>query len=241
MNFCLNNFNFISLNNISSEEIRYILDLQISNYTLSENKFALVFLKDYLKKEIISNFESLSLSFDVFEYYQGVQNQEFIDFAKGFRDKYKFVFLVSDFIKEQEIFAEYSFCNVINLYSKEYNPIVTLAFAKYLFCKVNQDFSKIKLCINAKINSNIFNSLLLLCAKIGISINIFRPKGENIDKNLMFNVNSFALLSGSKIEIFKNLEDSKKNVDIIISDFVEFDLNEFYKEILLKIFSIYNM
>lgn len=241
MNFCLQNFNLISLNNISSQEIRHILDLQIDDNFLSKNKFAIVFLKDHHKKEIVENFGSLSKDFEVFDYNQSVESKQFIEFASGFRDKFKFVFLVSDYIKEQQVFAEYSFCNVINLYSLEYNPIVTLAFAKYLCCNVNQDFNKIKLCINAKVNSNIFNSLLLLCTKLGISINIYKQKNEIIDKNLMFNCNGFALLSGSKIEIFKNLENAKKSVDLLVSDFEDFQLKSFYIEIIQKIFYIYNL
>lgn len=66
--------------------------------------------------------------------------------------------------------------------------------------------------------NNVCHSLLHDCAKTGININVATPKNFEPDKKIVEEAKSFALASGSKIQLFNSPFPAVKNADVIYTD-----------------------
>ncbi len=67
-------------------------------------------------------------------------------------------------------------------------------------------------------DNNVTNSLLLLCARLGINFRIVCPKEYQIKKEILELAKSDMLNTGAKIEIINNLQAAVKGADVIYTD-----------------------
>lgn len=67
-------------------------------------------------------------------------------------------------------------------------------------------------------DNNVTNSLLLVCARLGVNFKIGCPKKYRIKKNILDLAKEDILKNGVKIEIFSNPREAVKDADVIYTD-----------------------
>jgi len=66
--------------------------------------------------------------------------------------------------------------------------------------------------------NNVCNSLLYICAKCGVNINVAAPKGYEPDKAVLKEAQVIAALSGSSVKVFNDPVEAVKAADVIYTD-----------------------
>jgi len=66
--------------------------------------------------------------------------------------------------------------------------------------------------------NNVCNSLLFVCAKLGININIATPKGYEPDSAVVKTAGEFAKDTSSRIKLFDNPYEAVKGMDVLYTD-----------------------
>ena len=66
--------------------------------------------------------------------------------------------------------------------------------------------------------NNVCNSLIAVCAKVGLHLNIATPKGYEPDKGVMRMARVVANQSGSRIRLFDNAEKASVGADVLYTD-----------------------
>jgi ornithine carbamoyltransferase len=66
--------------------------------------------------------------------------------------------------------------------------------------------------------NNVCNSLLFICAKLGVNINVGSPKGYEPDKKVLVDAKEIAEKNKSTVSLFNNAFDAAKGADVIYTD-----------------------
>ncbi len=66
--------------------------------------------------------------------------------------------------------------------------------------------------------NNVCNSLLFICSKLGMNINIAMPKGYEPDSAVLKISNEFAKNTGSRINLFNNPQKAVRGMDVLYTD-----------------------
>ncbi|HAM38216.1 MAG: ornithine carbamoyltransferase [Elusimicrobia bacterium RIFOXYC2_FULL_34_12] len=122
-------------------------------------------------------------------------------------------------------FAKYSTVPVINGLTDLEHPCQILGDVYTIIEKkleIKNGKFRIEYLKNLKIvfvgdGNNIVNSLMLLCAKLGINLTVITPKGYEPDKNIYNNASNIAKKTGALISLSNKIEDIK-NADIAYTD-----------------------
>ena len=119
--------------------------------------------------------------------------------------------------KTLQILAEYSGVPVINGLSDKFHPCQALTDIFTLWER-GLALEKITIAYVGDGNNNVTNSLILICARLGIKLRIACPEAYSPNEGIM----SLALndTSGTKfpIKIMRNIQKAVKNADVIYTD-----------------------
>jgi len=66
--------------------------------------------------------------------------------------------------------------------------------------------------------NNVCNSLLFICAKLGVNMNVGSPKGYEPDASVLKDSKAFGSASGAAINLFNDPFSAAKNADVIYTD-----------------------
>lgn len=116
-----------------------------------------------------------------------------------------------------EEFAEYAEVPVWNGLTDEYHPtqmIADLMTMKERFGTLE----KLKCTYMGNAHNNIGNSLLIVCAKMGIDLTICAPKEYFPDQNLVEECREYAKKSSANIVLTENVMEAVENADVIYTD-----------------------
>ncbi len=66
--------------------------------------------------------------------------------------------------------------------------------------------------------NNMANSLMIICAKLGIDFAVASPKAYKVDEDVMYEAMDFAKESGSEIIVTSSAQVAAENADVIYTD-----------------------
>ena len=112
--------------------------------------------------------------------------------------------------------ARYSDVPVINGLSDFAHPCQALSDIFTISEKV-KSFKKTKIAYIGDGN-NVLNSLLLACAKIGISVNISTPPGYGLGEDVIDEAREIAKESGATVEVFDDPHEAVSGCDFVYTD-----------------------
>ena len=116
--------------------------------------------------------------------------------------------------KKLEEFKKYSSIPIINGLSPSSHPAQVLSDIFTIQEIKKKEISKLKLCWIGDAKSNMMNSLIEVCLKFSVSLNIACPKAYQPDKATI----SLIKKEKGKIKIFNRKELAVKNSDVVITD-----------------------
>ncbi|MGP1562080.1 MAG: ornithine carbamoyltransferase [Helicobacteraceae bacterium] len=124
--------------------------------------------------------------------------------------------MIRTFSQERlEEFARFSTIPVINGLSDSYHPVQLMA--DYL---TMQEFGKDKNSLVCWVGdaNNMSNSLMYLCAIMGLDLNLATPAGYEYDQQVWRTAQDLAQKSGARIELFRDPRLAIKNADVVSTD-----------------------
>ncbi len=124
--------------------------------------------------------------------------------------------MIRTFSQERlEEFARFSTIPVINGLSDSYHPVQLMA--DYL---TMQEFGKDKNSLVCWVGdaNNMSNSLMYLCAIMGLDLNLATPAGYEYDPQVWRTAQDLAQKSGARIELFRDPRLAIKNADVVSTD-----------------------
>ena len=116
--------------------------------------------------------------------------------------------------RKLEEFKKYSSIPIINGLSPSSHPAQVLSDIFTIQEIKKKEISKLKLCWIGDAKSNMMNSLIEVCLKFSVSLNIACPKAYQPDKATI----SLIKKEKGKIKIFNRKELAVKNSDVVITD-----------------------
>ena len=122
--------------------------------------------------------------------------------------------LRTDNDKKLDEFKKYSTIPIINGLSPSSHPTQVLSDIFTIQEIKKKNISKLYLCWIGDANNNMINSLIEICLKFSVSLNIACPKEYQPNKALI----SLIKKKKSKIKIFNKKELAVKNSDVVITD-----------------------
>lgn len=143
--------------------------------------------------------------------------------------------MIRTFSQERlEEFARFSTIPVINGLSDSYHPVQLMA--DYL---TMQEFGKDKNSLVCWVGdaNNMSNSLMYLCAIMGLDLNLATPAGYEYDPQVWHTAQDLAQKSGARIELFRDPRLAIKNADVVSTDVWTSMGNEAEQERRLKDFA----
>ena len=111
-------------------------------------------------------------------------------------------------------FKKYSSIPIINGLSPSSHPTQVLSDIFTIQEIKKKNIKKIKICWIGDANNNMINSLIEVCVKFSISLNIACPKNYEPSKKLI----AWIKREKGKIKIFNKKEIAIKNCDVVITD-----------------------
>lgn len=223
--------NFLTLKDFTAEEIEYLIDLA-ADYKEKKKQGVLV---DTLKgKNVALIFEKTSTrtrcSFEVAAHDLGMGTTYLdpkgsqIGKKESIRDTARVLGRIYDGIEYrgfgQEIVEElgkYAGVPVWNGLTNEYHP--TQMLADLLTIREHLGRVKgVKLVYMGDARYNMGNSLMILCAKMGMHFVACAPKKYFPDEQLVKECEAFAKESGATITLTENVEEGTKGADVVYTD-----------------------
>ena len=222
---------FLTLKDFTPEEIIYLLDLAAE---LKEKKkkgilvdhhrgknVALIFEKDSTRTR--SSFEIAAHDLGMGTTYIGTMGSQFGK-KESIKDTARVLGRMYEGIEYrgfgQEIveeLAQYAGVPVWNGLTNEYHPTQMLAD----LLTIREHFGRIKgirLVYMGDARYNMGNSLMIVCAKMGMHFVCLGPKSLQIDPEVLAYCQQEAMKSGGKIEVLDNVDEAVKGADVIYTD-----------------------
>lgn len=230
-NISLKGRSFLTLKDYTREEIKYLLTL--SSYLKTKKKVGIK--GDLLEsKNIALLFEKTSTrtrcSFEVAAHDEGAfttylspadchmgKKESVADTAKVLGRYYDGIEFRGFKQETVETLAKFSEVPVWNGLTDEYHPTQILADFLTITENVDKDLDKIKLVYVGDARSNMGNSLMIGCAKMGIHFVALAPKELWPDENLFNEMEELCKKSHGKITLTEDLNDIK-GADVIYTD-----------------------
>jgi ornithine carbamoyltransferase len=232
MKINLHNKHFLKLLDLSTEEIKYLLDLSAElKKTKKSGKE-----KQYLKgKNIALIFEKSSTrtrcAFEVAAFDQGAgvtylgPGGSQIGHKESMRDTARVLGRMYDGIEYrgfgQEIveeLAKYAGVPVWNGLTNEFHPTQILADLLTMREYSEKPFGKMIFCYLGDARFNMGNSLMVGSAKMGIDFRIAAPKAFQPSDELVTKCRAIADETGAKITITENVDEAVKGADFLYTD-----------------------
>ncbi|QSX07749.1 ornithine carbamoyltransferase [Alkalibacter rhizosphaerae] len=220
----------LTLKDYSGEEIRYLLDLAKD----LKNKKRMGIRGDLLEgKNIVLLFEKTSTrtrcAFEVAAYDEGARvtfltnsqmgkKESIEDTAKvlgRFYDGIEFRGFRQETVEQ---LACHSGVPVWNGLTDRYHPTQVLADMLTIQEHVNKPFHQMKLVYVGDARNNMANSLMIGCAKLGMSYTAVAPKSLFPEEDLVEEVNLLAKETGAIIQITDDVDQGVKNADAVYTD-----------------------
>lgn len=136
--------------------------------------------------------------------------------------------------------AEYSHVPVINALCDSHHPTQALADLMALQIRVKKPLPKIKVSFVGDGN-NVANSLMQVCALLGIGFAIASPRGFELPESEVKYAQELANKSGSKILLCQEPKEAVKNADVVYADTFTSMGQEAQREERLEIFKNYQV
>ena len=219
---------FITLQEYSSEEIKFLLDL---SFTLKKEQNPL--RQDLKGKSVGLVFQKPSnrtrVSFEVAVWELGgnslylgpdeinLGKRESVADVAQTLSRYLDCIVARTYSHDDILkLCQYSTVPVINGLSDLCHPCQALAD----IFSIQEKFGTFKGIAVAYVGdgNNVCHSLMIACSKVGLNLNIATPKGYEPDKNILAKTQSQAEKLGAKIKILKSPEEAVKGVQVIYSD-----------------------
>ena len=148
------------------------------------------------------------------ELHLGIGGESIADTSKILSTYGNAFMLRTDSDKKLDEFNKYSNIPIINGLSPSSHPTQVLSDIFTIQEIKKKNISKLNLCWIGDANNNMMNSLIEVCLKFSVSLNIACPKSHQPNKALM----SLIKKKKSKIKIFNKKELAVKNSDVVITD-----------------------
>ncbi|MDZ7815794.1 MAG: ornithine carbamoyltransferase [Planctomycetota bacterium] len=118
-----------------------------------------------------------------------------------------------------EKMAEFSTVPVINALTNYAHPCQILGDLQTIMEKKG-DLSKLKLAYVGDSNNNVTHSLLFGCTKVGMSISVGCPEGEEYEPRaeVLEKANAFAEETGCVVEVHNDAAEAVKGADVVYTD-----------------------
>lgn len=221
---------FLSLNEFSPEEIRYLLEM---SRDLKNKKRAGIRGKALKGKNIVLLFEKTSTrtrcAFEVAAFDEGAnvtylsgsqmgKKESIEDTAKVLGRMYDGIEFRGFEHATVEELAKHAGVPVWNGLTDEYHP--TQILADFLTCMehVNKPLHKVKFVYVGDARNNMGNSLMVGCAKMGMHFVALAPKSLFPNKKLVDEMLKVAKETGGVIELSEDIGKSVKDADVIYTD-----------------------
>ena len=222
---------FLKLLDLTSDEIRYLLDL---SKELKDKKKKHIPHDELKGKNIVLLFEKTSTrtrcAFEVAGYDLGLgvtyldPNSSQMGHKESIEDTAKVLGRMYDGIEYRgfdqaivESLAKYSGVPVWNGLTTEFHP--TQMLADVLTIEENFGSSKgLKMVFMGDARNNVANSLMVISAKLGINFVACGPKENMPDPTLVETCKKIASENNSTITLSDNIEESTKDADVIYTD-----------------------
>lgn len=223
--------NFLTLLDYTSEEIRYLLnlakDLKEKKHNAIEHKYlkgkniVLLFEKTSTRTRCAFEVAGLDLGMGVTYLDPGSsqmgKKESIEDTAKVLGRMYDGIEYRGYDQKIVEELAKNAGVPVWNGLTTEYHP--TQMLADIMTVEENFGYLKgLKLVFMGDARNNVANSLMIVCAKMGINFVSCGPKKLWPDAQLVSKCKSIAEETGATIEMTENVKDASTNADVIYTD-----------------------
>jgi ornithine carbamoyltransferase len=232
MTINLKNRNFLKLLDLTSDEIKYLVEF---SSTLKKAKYAGTEKPRLINKNIALIFEKASTrtrcAFEVATYDQGAKvtylgpSGSQIGQKESMKDTARVLGRMYDGIEYRgygqnivEELGKHAGVPVWNGLTNEFHP--TQILADLLTMKEHSDkpLSKIKFCYLGDAKNNMGNSLMVGAAKLGMDFRAAAPKECQPTQELQNQCREIAKTSGAKITITENIEQAVKDCDFLYTD-----------------------
>ncbi len=130
--------------------------------------------------------------------------------------------------------ANHSSVPVINALTDKHHPCQALADLMTMM-EYGGDKERLKVAYIGDGN-NVCNSLVQICALVGVDISVASPRGYEVDETIKAQAFSWAKLSGAKVEFTNDPEVAVRDADFIYTDVFVSMGQELEREIKLKVF-----
>jgi ornithine carbamoyltransferase len=232
MGFNLKNRHFLKLEDFTTHEINFLLqlaaELKAAKYAgsevsrLNKKNIALIFEKDSTRTRI---------AFEVAAYDQGAHvtylgpNGSHIGTKESMKDTSRVLGRMYDAIEYrgygQEIIEEmarYSGVPIWNGLTNEAHPTQTLADLLTMQEHSEKSLSEIACCFLGHTDSNVARSLLIGSVKLGLDIRLAGPQESWPDQDLLLRAQTIANETGAKISVSEDAQTTVKGCDFIYTD-----------------------
>lgn len=227
----LKNKDFLTLGELSREEIHFLLDEAIkmkkwqkegkSHLVLQGKVLGMIFEKASTRTRVSFEVGMLQLGGQaIFLSSKDIQlgrGETIHDTAKVL-SRYTDGLMIRTFQHSIiEEFAKHADVPVINGLTDMHHPTQVMADLMTIY-EYKQKLSGLKLCFIGDGNNNMAHSLIEGAVKVGMDISIASPKGYEPDRTITKKAMKEAALTGSKIEIDGDPAKMIKNADVVITD-----------------------
>lgn len=224
--------NFLTLLDFSSEEILFLLDTakilkekkkkNIKNDLLEGKNIALLFEKTSTRTrcafEVGAMDEGAGVTFLGMKDSQIGKKESFEDTAKVLGKTYDGIEFRGFKQGTVEILAKYSGVPVFNGLTDTYHPTQILADFLTISEHIKKPFNEINFVFVGDARSNMGNSLMIGCAKLGINFTALAPNVLFPDHELVNKVTQITKESGASIQFTDDISKAVMNADVIYTD-----------------------
>jgi ornithine carbamoyltransferase len=222
---------FLTLNDLSKDEIIDIIELSIKikkNYknkitdsSLKNKTLGMIFEKSSTRTRV--SFEAgiyqlggvgLFLSSNDIQLGRG---EPIKDTARVVSSMVDMIMLRTDKHSKLEEFANFSSVPVINGLSDDFHPIQLMADIMTIKEHKKLGLRDIRVAYVGDGN-NMANSWIMMASKLGFYLSIATPKGYEVKNDILELANQNIKESGAKIEFFNDTKKAVDNVDVIVTD-----------------------
>ena len=221
----------VSLSDLSKDEILRIIN---NAFLIKKRWYDYIDRKPLINKNIALVFELPStrtrISFEVagkclgantyfikFDELQLARGESISDTCNIFSDFFDAI--VMRVLKHEILleFAKYLRIPVINALTIMYHPTQALTDIMTIF-EVKGFRSDLRIAYVGDGYNNVCHSLILICSKLGLEMNVASPKGYEPAQEVLNLAQEYAKESGAKIKVYNNPIDAVQNADVIYTD-----------------------
>jgi ornithine carbamoyltransferase len=232
MSFDLRNRNFLKLDDFTTQEIRYLLqlssELKAAKYAGTEiqhlkgKQIALIFEKDSTRTRCA--FEVAATDQGAHVTYLGPSGSH-IGYKESMKDTARVLGRMYDGIEYRgslqtkvEELARFAGIPVWNGMTNEAHPTQTLADLLTMQEPVQKPLKDVAVCFLGNVSYNVADSLLIAAVKLGMDIRLAGPKQTWPSENRLHEIHTIAKATGAHTLLTENAEDAVHGCDFLYTD-----------------------